>query len=386
MNAPAEKYKRNRWLVGLVLLFFLAGLIWLLYWVFIGRFYIYTEDAYVHGNEVPLTPQVCAGVRAIYADETNLVEQGQLVVALDTSNFEIRVEELKENLANEVRWVAYLFQDVQAKEATVTLRQEEMRQAELDYYHREPLVKTGAVSTEEFETYQTNAKVAEASLLYAEKELEASRALIEGTTVESHPCVQAAVWQLRQAYLDLIRCSIWSPVTGYIAKRVVQVGDQVSAGQTLLFIVPLNYIWLNANYKETQLRHARVGQPVTYTADLYGSSVEYHGKVIGLQPGSGNAFALLPPENAAGNWIKIIQRVPVRISVDPDEIRKNPLLLGLSMRVTVDVHDISGKTLAQQPTCCEPIYTTPIYCQQLEDLALMDATIEEIIHINTYPK
>jgi membrane fusion protein (multidrug efflux system) len=380
-----RKHKRNVWMGVLAAVFLFVGLIWLLYWLIIGRFYAYTEDAYVHGNEVMLTPQVSAGVRAIYADETNLVKKGQLVVELDSSNFEIRVEELKKNLANQVREVSHLFQDVEAKGALVNLRKAELRQAELDFQHREPLVRTGAVSKEEYETYQTNVYVAESELRFAEKEFEAAKALIEGTSVETHPRVQMAVWQLKQAYLDLLRCQIWSPVTGYIAKRNVQVGDQVEAGQTLLFIVPLDYIWVNANYKETQLSNVRIGQPVTFTADLYGRRLKYHGLVIGFQPGSGNAFSLLPPENASGNWIKIIQRVPVRISIDPEEIKKNPLMLGLSTRVSVDVHDISGKTLAERPTC-EPIYTTPIYAMQLENMALLDPLIDELIEKNKTPK
>jgi len=407
MSAPAEKtpttddkdkvpqnqkakpststHKRNLWMAGLAVLFLLIGIAWLLYWLLVGRFYVYTEDAYVHGNQVMLTPQVTAGVKAIFADETDLVQQGQLVVELDSSNFLIRIEELKKNLANQVRDVSYLFRDAQAKLALVKVREAELRQAELDLCHRKPLVQTGAVSREEFETFETIVVVTKENLVYAEKEYGAALSLIQGTDIETHPRVQQAVWELRQAYLDLIRCQIWSPVTGYIAKRSVQVGDQVAVGQTLLYIVPLDYIWVNANYKETQLSHVRIGQPVTFTADLYGKGVEYHGQVIGLQPGSGNAFSLLPPENASGNWIKIIQRVPVRISVDPQEIKKNPLVLGLSMRVSVDVHDVSGPKLAEQPTLM-PIYTTPIYTTQVDDLFEFDPIIRELIDKNIYPK
>lgn len=378
----APNRKRTLWITALALFFLCVGIICLAYWLLFGRFYVYTEDAYVHGNEVMLTPQVSAGVKAIYADETDLVQAGQLVVELDRSNFEIRVEEWTKNLANQVREVARLYQDVKAKEASVTLRKATLHQAELDYKHREPLAKTGAVSKEEFETYDTNVAVAAASLRFAEEELKAAQAIVVGTTLETHPRVQEAVWNLKQAYLDLIRCQIWSPVTGYVAKRSVQVGDQVQVGQTLLFIVPLQDIWLEANYKETQLKHVRIGQPVSFTADLYGKGVHYHGKVIGFQPGTGNAFALLPPENAAGNWIKIIQRVPVRISLDPEEISKAPLFLGLSMRVSVDVHDTTGPALAQMPTC-RPIYTTEIYRQQLEELSCIEPLIREIIRHNS---
>ena len=378
MTDAAPNKKRNIWLFALAALFLLIGLIWLLYWIFMGRFYVYTEDAYVHGNEVMLTPQVTAGVKAIYADDTDFVEKGQLLVELDPSDYLMAFEEQKEKLAFTVREIAAAFQDAGAKAAEIEVRAAELRQAELDLKHREPLVETGAVSVEEFEIYQTDVVVAAANLILAEKQFEMIQAQIAGTTIATHPMVQQQVWALRESYLNLIRCQVWAPVTGYIGKRSVQVGDQVSEGSTLLYIVPLDAIWIEANYKETQLSKVRIDQPVTYTADIYGRDVKFHGKIVGFQPGSGNAFALLPPENASGNWIKIIQRVPVRISVDPEEIRKHPLLLGLSMRTHVDVHDTDGSMLAKVPTR-EPIYTTSIYTQQMEELATLDPLIDDII-------
>ena len=382
-SADVQRKRRNVWLAVLAAVFLLAGLIVLGYWLFIGRFYVFTEDAYIHGNAVMLAPQVSAGVKAIYADETDLVQKGQLVVELDSSDFLLRFEELKKELAVTVREVAGMFQDVEAKQAQILLKKAEMQQAELDLNHRTPLVKTGAVSAETYETYQTGVSVATAALTFAERDYEAANALVAGTTVETHPLVQQTVWSLRQAYLNLIRCQIRAPTTGFIAKRSVQVGDQVEAGTTLLYIVPLDAIWLEANYKETSLKSLRRGQEVTFTADLYGDSVTYHGRVLGFQPGSGNAFSLLPPENASGNWIKIVQRVPVRISIDPDELLKKPLLLGLSMRVTVDVHDTSGHMLAQAPTL-DPLYTTSIYSQQLEEMVSIDPLIADVITQNTY--
>lgn len=383
-SAPStpNRKKRNRWLIILAVIFILAGLGWFLYWIFIGRFHVYTEDAYVHGNEVMLTPQVSSGVKAIYAEETDLVEKGQLVVELDRSDYLIAFEEAQKKLASTVRDVVAMFQDVGAKEAEVALKEAELKQAELDLEHRQPLVKTGAVSVEVFEVYQTDVEVAAASLRFAKKELEKAKAFVEGTTIESHPLVQEQAWALRESYLNLIRCQVWAPATGYVAKRSVQVGDQVKEGDTLLFIVPLDDLWIEANYKETQLRNVRIGQPVEYTADIYGGGVKFHGKVVGFQPGSGNAFALLPPENASGNWIKIIQRVPVRVSVDPEEIRQHPLFLGLSMRTYVDVHDTDGRMLAEAPTM-KPIYTTTIYSKQMEELVEIDPMIDDIIKQNS---
>lgn len=366
----------------IALFFIIVGICWLLYWIFVGRFYIHTDDAYVHGNPVMLTPQVNAGVKAIYADETDLVEEGQLLVELDTSDYMIAYEEQKKGLASTVREVVALFQDVAAKEAEVVLKAAELRQSELDFAHRKPLVTTGAISVEEYEIYQTEVVVASAALMLSQKQLEMAQALVNGTTVETHPRVLQQVWQLRESYLNIIRCQIWAPATGYIAKRTVQVGDQLAIGDTLLYIVPLDEIWIEANYKENHLRHIRIGQPVEYTADIYGSALKFHGRVVGFQPGSGNAFALLPPENASGNWIKIIQRVPVRIALDGEEIRKHPLFLGLSMRTYVDVHDLDGPVLAPVATM-KPLYTTTIYTQQMEQLVAIDPLIDTIIKINS---
>ncbi len=381
MNAPAETHKRNRLLliIGALALFIL--LIWFLYWLLFGRFSVFTDDSYVHGNQVMLNSQVQSGVKNIYADDTDFVIQGQLLLSLDTANFEIRVEQLKSNLASKVREISALFYDAAAKEAAVVLKTAQLRQSELDVNHRKPLVETGAVSQEEFESYETRLKVASASVDLAQKEHQGAQALIAGTTVETHPKVMDAVATLRAAFLDLIRCSLWSPVTGFVAKRSVQVGDLVKAGETLMVVVPLDEIWIEANYKETSLRKIRIGQPVTFTADIYGGSLKYHGKVVGFQPGSGNAFALLPPENASGNWIKIIQRVPVRISVDVEEIRKNPLFLGLSLRTTVHADDQSGSKLGESAVC-RTVYSTEIFDRQVRALAGYDVMIREIIEKN----
>lgn len=378
-----QRKKRNFWLWLLAGIFLGSAVVWLVYWQFFGRFYVYTEDAYTSGNAVMLMPQISAGVKAIYADETDLVQQGQLVVELDTSDFELRFEEVKKELAVTVRNVAGMFQDVEAKQAQIVLKKAQLRQAELDLNHREPLVKTGAISLEEYEIYQTSVLVAQAAVDVAEKEYQAVQAIVANTTVFTHPLVQQAVWNLRQIYLSLIRCQIWAPVTGFIAKRSVQVGDQVTSGTTLLYIVPLDEMWIEANYKETALKHVRKGQSVSFTADLYGDSFTYHGVVLGFQPGSGNAFSLLPPENASGNWIKIVQRVPVRISIDREELRRRPLFLGLSMKVKIDVHETDGQMLAHTPTFT-PLYTTDIYKRQLEEMIAIDPLIEGVISNNLH--
>lgn len=373
--------KRNIVLTILAVVFLIVGIAWFLYWIFIGRFYVYTDDAYIFGNQVTLNPQVTGGVVAIYADNTNLVEKGQLVVELDRTPFELDLETKKAALAETVRSVAQLFENVKEKEATLCLRWAELKQKQIDFDHRKNLWQSGAISIEEFEQSQTDVAVALASFDLAERQVISSKLMVEGTTVYTHPDVQKAKSALRQAFLNLIRTRILSPVTGYIAKRSVQVGDQVIEGQTLLSIVPLDFLWLEANYKETQLKYIRAGQPVRYTADLYGREVEYEGKVLGFSAGTGSAFALLPAENASGNWIKIVQRLPIRISIDPEALRKYPLMIGLSMHVYVDIHDTQGYKLPQVPTKY-PVYTTEIFDSQATQLADFDPMIEEIIERN----
>ncbi len=375
---PHNHKKRNLILWIALGVFVFAGLVWFCFWLFYARFYETTDDAYVHGNQVMLTPQVSSGVKAIYAEETDLVEQGQLLVELDTSKYVLAFEQSQEKLAETVRQVAALFLFRDAKQAEFDLRIAELRQAELDLEHREGLVNTGAISIEEYEQYQTNVLVAEARVESAEREYEMTKVMTEGVCVETHPLVLESVTSLQESYLNLIRCQVLAPVTGYVAKRSVQAGDYVEVGDTLLDVVPLDYVWAEANFKETKLKNIRIGQPVTFTADMHGRGVKYHGKVVGFQAGSGSAFALLPAQNASGNWIKIVQRVPVRISIKPDEIRENPLFIGVSLEVSVDVHETKGSMIADEPTM-KPIYTTPIYTTQFAEMEEIAPLIEQII-------
>jgi len=270
--------RRNRLLYALALLILLLGLGWFLYWLLYGRFYVFTDDAYVHGNQVMLTPQVASGVKAIYADETDLVQKGQLVVELEDNDLELVMEEAKNRLGETVRDVTGLFENVKEQEAMIAVRRAQLIQTQLDLSYRIGLSDTGAISVQEYEQAQTDVEVAQANLALAEGQDTAAFKRVEGTTIRTHPQVLDAVYALKEAYLNLIRCQIWAPVTGYVAKRGVQVGDQVSPGEILLMIVPLDYLWIEANYKETKLRHVRIGQPVEYTADIYGDRIKYHGK------------------------------------------------------------------------------------------------------------
>lgn len=378
---PEGRKKRHRLLLIISIIVLVCAILWFCYWLLIARFHVRTDDAYVAGNQVMLTPQVPGGVKAIYAEETDLVIKGQLVVELDCLDIQLEYQDKEAALAQTTRNVKELFEMVVAKEAEVLLRAAELRQAELDFEHRQPLVLTGAVSVEEFEQYQTNVDTATAQLAYAAQTLVIAEQRVKNTTVETHPLVLEAVSVFKEAYLNLVRCQIWSPVTGYVAKRTVQVGDRVKVSDTLLVVVPLDDLWFQANYKETKLRHVRIGQPVTFWADIYGPMTKFHGKVIGFQAGTGNAFALLPAENASGNWIKIIQRVPIRVSIDAEDLKRHPLVIGLSLHASIDVSNRDGKMLTQTPTE-KPIYTTPIYQMQSEYLEAMNENIARIIAEN----
>ena len=377
-QAAPVNHKRRRVLVAIAAAFVLVGIGAALWWWLDGRWYESTDDAYVRGDLVQLTPQISGIVVRINADETSLVRAGQPVVELDRADTDTTLANAKAALAQTVRRVHELFANVDSLRATVALRQAELARAREDLARRTGLPDSGAVSEEELKHARTEVATAEAALQVARQQLAAAEALIARTTLTTHPDIARASAELRVAYLAAHRTSLLAPVTGYIARRTVQVGQQIAPGTPLLAIVPLRSVWVDANFKETQLVNVRIGQPVTLTADLYGGRVTYHGRVAGLAPGTGSAFALLPPENATGNWIKIVQRLPVRVQLDPDELNAHPLRIGLSMDVTIDTHDRSGPTLATAPPT-RPAATTSVYDGTLIEA---DRLAREIVNAN----
>jgi membrane fusion protein (multidrug efflux system) len=272
-----------------------------------------------------------------------------------------------------------LYQTEAQQEANVSLQQARLAQSRSDYRRDLNLVHQKYVSTQDYQHSGTQVDVDRASLAVAEHQLAATRAAVANTALADHPEVRLAAASLRDAYVALQRTTIRAPVTGYVDKRSVQVGDRVSPGTPLMAIIPLNQIWVDANFKEPQLRNVRIGQPVSLTSDLYGGQVVYRGRVIGLGAGTGSAFAVLPPQNATGNWIKVVQRVPVRIGLDPGEIDGHPLRIGLSMEATVDTHDRSGRVLSDDPAS-QDVYVTHVF--QDEDKGAR-AVIARIIKDNT---
>jgi membrane fusion protein (multidrug efflux system) len=375
---PPQKNHRRRALLILVAVVLVAGLGWLAYALLYGRWHQSTDDAYVDGNIVSIVPQTMGTVVSIDADDGMKVEAGQALVHLDPNDAQVSYDQAVANLGATVRQVRGLFSDVQSGESDLRARQVAVDQARADVKRRQGLVASGAVSREELAHARDVLASAEAALGAARGGLQRSRALVDATTVGKAPQVQAAASQLRQAYLNLQRVAIVAPVSGYVAQRSVQLGQQVQPGTTLMTIVPIDQLWVEANFKETQLGKMRIGQPVQVHADLYGDEVTYAGTVDSLGMGTGSAFSLLPAQNASGNWIKIVQRLPVKITLDPRQLREHPLRIGLSMEVKVDLKDQRGPVLAparQGGADARPLMITAAYEQQLADADRLIASI-----------
>lgn len=378
-TTPPPKKSRGVMLRVLGVVVLLAAIGWGLWYFFDGRWYESTDDAYVNGNVVQITPQVPGTVVSIGADDGDLVHAGDTLVKLDPSDADVALAEAKANLALTVRKVRGLYSSVSGAHADVAARKTAVAKARSDYQRRVALAKSGAISAEELAHASDALTTAQNALITAQQQYQTSKVLVDDTVVASHPDVQVAAAKLRAAYLADVRTTLQAPVDGYVAKRSVQVGQRVQPGTPLMAVVPLHGVWIDANFKETQLTDMRIGQPVDIESDVYGSAVKYKGKVESLGIGTGSAFSLLPAQNATGNWIKIVQRIPVRVVfTDPKQLEKHPLRLGMSLNVDVNLRDKSGPTLAQQaPT--QPIFSTDIYKQQL---AHADAAIKQIIHAN----
>ena len=329
--------RRWRWLGAVLGVTLLGASVFGIYWAQVLRYHQKTDDAYVGGNVVQITPQISGTVVAIGADDTQFVKAGQPLVKLDQADARVALDQAEAQLARSVRDVRNLFATSSELAASVQLRQTDLSAAQSDLARRQKLGASGAVSGEELQHSMDAVKVAQAALLAAQQQLVANRARVDNTTLGNHPQVRDAAAAVRNAYLTLARTELPAPVAGFVARRNVQLGQRVSPGTPLMAVVPLDQVWVDANFKEPQLAHMRVGQQVTLTADLYGGHVVYHGTVAGFGAGTGAAFSLLPAQNATGNWIKIVQRVPVRIALDPREIGAHPLQIGLSMKADVDV-------------------------------------------------
>ena len=376
---PVDVRPARRWRVagGALLVLLLAGAAG--YWLQYGRDQVSTEDAYVEGNVVQVTPQVGGVVTAILADNTDLVTTGVTLVELNGVDAQLALAAAQAQLARTVRQVRGQFAAVGQDRANVELRAVDLARAQENMTRRTALVASGAISGEELIHARHAVHAAQAALTMASEQLKRNQALVERTSVGSHPDVLAAAAQVRNASIALSRTRILAPVGGVVTKRSVQVGQRVSPGVPMMSVVPLDHLWVTANLKESQLRDIRLGQPVALTTDLYGRRVVYHGRVIGQDAGTGSAFALLPAQNATGNWIKVVQRVPVRIALDPAEVGAHPLQIGLSMKVAVDTRNRDGKRLVAIDASSQN-YRTTVFAAEL---AHAEEAVRRIVEENS---
>lgn len=367
-NQPAQT-NRYRGIIYLTILLLSVALLWFLLWFFDFRLREYTDNAYVNGNMINVTSVVAGTPIAFYADDTDLVQEGQLLVQLDETPFRLTYERELATLATTVLQVSQYFNEVKAAIATVESRRTVYERLRYDFENRQRLIGDKAVSGEDFTHARDEARTAAMDLKQAEAKLNVSIDLAGNIIdasgkvnkpIEQHPLIEAQKKVIREAYYNLKHCSIFAPYTGYVAQRFVEVGQWVTPATYLMAIIPIDYMWVDANFKETQLTNMRIGQPAKVYIDLYGSGVVYDGKVLGIASGTGSVFSLIPPQNATGNWIKIVQRLPVRISVDPKTMKKYPLRLGISSEVYVDITNTDLPMLAQEPPT-KAVSTTRVF-------------------------
>lgn len=374
----ASDGKRRLILSVIALVFIAAGIGWYLLHTFVFALREVTDDAYVAGNQVAVSAQQPGTVVAVLADDTQRVESGQALVKLDPTDTAVNLAKARSALAAAVRQVRQQTEMASQYDSAIEVRKLDLSRAEADLQRRQPLLADKAIAPEEVAHARDAVASARAALDLARRQAAASHALVDGTTIGENPAVLQARAAFREAWIASERNVIVAPISGYVAQRGVQVGTRVQPGQPLLTVIPLHDLWVDANFKESQLAHIRIGQPAKIESDLYGNAVEYTGTVVGLGAGSGSAFALLPPQNASGNWIKVVQRVPVRISLDEKQLEKHPLRIGLSTTATVDTRNRSGQVLAMAPGT-SAIAETSVYER---DLALAEAEADAIVAAN----
>ena len=375
-----KSQQRKKGLSIFILLLLLIAIGSAAYWFFFIKGFEETEDAYVSGNQVMVSSQVAGNISKINVDNMDPVQAGDVLLELDDTNAKLSFEQAKSNLANAVRQISQLNYTVKQLKSAVRANEITLAQVQGNLNRRVQLVKDGAIDKESFQHAKEAVELAKANLTTSQNQLEANQALLLDGPLSEQPQIQSAVSNLKQAWLNLERTKIRSPIKGYVARRNAQVGQAVSVGGALMAVVTTDQMWLDANFKETQLTHMRIGQPVKIHFDLYGKDKTFNGKVVGIEMGTGSAFSLLPTQNATGNWIKVVQRVPVRIQLDPQQLIENPLRIGLSATVKVNVSDSQGETLRDQAPATT-LYSTNVL--QYDESAVNNL-IESIIHDNSY--
>ena len=375
-----KSQQRKKGLSIFILLLLLIAIGSAAYWFFFIKGFEETEDAYVSGNQVMVSSQVAGNISKINVDNMDPVQAGDVLLELDDTNAKLSFEQAKSNLANAVRQISQLNYTVKQLKSAVRANEITLAQAQGNLNRRVQLVKDGAIDKESFQHAKEAVELAKANLTTSQNQLEANQALLLDGPLSEQPQIQSAVSNFKQAWLNLERTKIRSPIKGYVARRNAQVGQAVSVGGALMAVVTTDQMWLDANFKETQLTHMRIGQPVKIHFDLYGKDKTFDGKVVGIEMGTGSAFSLLPTQNATGNWIKVVQRVPVRIQLDPQQLAENPLRIGLSATVKVNVSDSQGETLRNKAPSTT-LYSTNVL--QYDESAVNNL-IESIIRDNSY--
>ena len=375
-----KSQQRKKGLSIFILLLLLIAIGSAAYWFFFIKGFEETEDAYVSGNQVMVSAQVAGNIAKINVDNMDPVQAGDVLLELDDTNAKLSFEQAKSNLANAVRQVSQLNYTVKQLKSAVRANEITLAQAQGNLNRRVQLVKDGAIDKESFQHAKEAVELAKANLTTSQNQLGANQALLLDGPLSEQPQIQSAVSNLKQAWLNLEHTKIRSPIKGYVARRNAQVGQAVSVGGALMAVVTTDQMWLDANFKETQLTHMRIGQLVEIHFDLYGKDKTFNGKVVGIEMGTGSAFSLLPTQNATGNWIKVVQRVPVRIQLDPQQLAENPLRIGLSATVKVNVSDSKGETLRDQAPATT-LYSTNVL--QYDESAVNNL-IESIIRDNCY--
>ncbi|EMB9090009.1 multidrug efflux MFS transporter periplasmic adaptor subunit EmrA [Klebsiella michiganensis] len=374
----SKKGKRKGALLLLTLLFIIVAVAYGIYWFLVLRHFEETDDAYVAGNQVQIMAQVSGSVTKVWADNTDYVQKGDPLVTLDQTDAQQAFEKAQTQLAASVRQTRQQMINSKQLQASIDVKKTALSQAQTDLNRRIPLGAANLIGREELQHARDTVASAQAELDVAIQQYNANQAIVLGTKLEQQPAVLQAATEVRNAWLALQRTKIVSPISGYVSRRSVQPGAQISSTTPLMAVVPATNLWIDANFKETQLAHMRIGQPATVISDIYGDDVKYTGKVVGLDMGTGSAFSLLPAQNATGNWIKVVQRLPVRIELDEKQLAEHPLRIGLSTLVEVNTTDRGGEMLASQ------VRNSPVYESNAREIGLepVNKLINDIIQAN----
>ena len=377
-NEPVKKSKRKTSFFILFIVLVVIAATWFFYYEVYAKYSEETNDAYVNGDLVVISPQISGTVSKVVVDQGDYVEKGQILISLDSNDTQIALQAAEAKLANSVREVRSLYATADNAKASLEATKVEYNQAISDYKRRQKLAKSGAISQEDLNHYKDLVETTKSQYLASQQALKMAVSLVDNTVLKTHPAIKSAVANLRQVYLNNLRADIVAPISGYVAKRAVQLGSQVQPGTQMMVIVPLHQVWVDANFKESQMRNMRIGQAVILTSDLYGKEVEYKGEIESLGIGTGSAFSLLPAQNASGNWIKIVQRLPVKIRLQKDNLAQYPLRIGLSMLAKVDIEDRNGALLSESPQQ-EARFDTDVYQNTLQEV---DHLVTKILHEN----